>query len=162
MEVVSSSSTGLVTQNCPLQSSKEEWCSISPYTFLTLEIYLRKILFINIYKYLLCRKKNMVLFIAVWMYIAHRFWITFYSQDCCYENWIVCVIFFNWDQSKSTCSCQESLHLSLIKYRPDSFLGNNSNYCGWTSWIPTRGYYSDTPVEPLCPNIWNGLWIPLD
>lgn len=75
MEVVSSSSTGLVTQNCPLQSSKEEWCSISPYTFLTLEIYLRKIIFINIYKYLLCRKKNMVLFIAVWMYIAHRFWI---------------------------------------------------------------------------------------
>lgn len=122
MEVVSSSSTGLVTQNCPLQSSKEEWCSISPYTFLTLEIYLRKIIFRNIYKYLAWRKKNMVLFIAVWMYIAHRFWIQFYSQDCCYENWIVCVIFFNWDQSKSTCSCQKSLHLSLINIDQIHFL----------------------------------------
>lgn len=51
------------------------------------------------------------------------------------------------------------------KYRPDLFLGNKSNYCEWNSWIPTQGYSSDRPghpMDPLCPNMGNGLWVSLD
>lgn len=67
------------------------------------------------------------------------------------------------EQTNSACPCtlRGVFSWAWNKYRPDLFLGNKRHYCGWMSWILTQGYSSDRPghpVDPLCPNMGNGLW----